>query len=230
MFRHWLVSTFVVACAGVGASLAYAPGATSTAAPQAPTTPLIMSRGMFEPGGGVFGLLSLAEVQKELRLTPEQFDRLAPLHKEMLRGAPKTPKEYMSLTPEESKVLAQKRDKAIAYVREELPKILQPDQFERLKQIRLQVEGIGAFFDPGVRDALGMTEEQRTTLDAVRKETLRELDQHFNSMTPGTPRSEFMAKREQIREKGKRATLAVLTPQQKESFEKMQGRKMDLGR
>ena len=84
---------------------------------------------MFEPGGGVFGLLSLAEVQKELKLTPEQFDRLTPLHKEMLRGA-EEPKEYMSLTPEESKVLAQKRDKAIAYVREELPKILQPDQFE----------------------------------------------------------------------------------------------------
>jgi Spy/CpxP family protein refolding chaperone len=192
------------------------------------TTPLIMSRSMFEAGGGVFGLLRLEQVQKELKLTDEQKDKLRALHREVLRDMPRKPADWQSLSPEESKALVKKRDEALANARKELPKILKSDQFERLKQIRLQVEGVAALFNPDVANMLGITDEQRVKLDAVRKDMSREGKELWDSRKLGTSHSEFTARLDKMRRERDKKILAVLTPQQVEMFKKMQGRKIDL--
>jgi RNA polymerase sigma factor (sigma-70 family) len=62
-------------------------------------------------------------------------------------------------------------------LRQALPKILSPEQCRRLRQVELQLAGLGAFTDPEIETLLALDEDQRGKIQALAREP----------QLPGTP-------------------------------------------
>ncbi len=156
------------------------------------------------PGGG-FMLLRLENVQADLQLTAEQ----------------KTKLEALGQEPRGGRENRENREKQIA-------EILKPEQLERLKQIRIQIEpGMALHNNPEVAKALALTDEQKGKLRTLReeaREAMREAFQDGEDLTPQERRAKGVEMRKEMLEKA----LGVLTPEQREKFEKMQGAKIEL--
>ena len=112
--------------------------------------------GGFSGGPGMFGgqmppaaLLASKQVQEELKLTDEQKDSIKKLAREMrpARGEGRPDREEMQKR-------AEKFDKKLA-------EILKPEQMDRFKQIRIQIQGPRAFSNTEVVKALAITDEQQ---------------------------------------------------------------------
>ena len=97
---------------------------------------------------------------------------------------------------------------------------------ERLWQIDLQIQGLAALRNPAVIAALGLTVEQREKLNAVFKEADKK---HGKPLQPTITTIIMMGGKmpddEELTDKASR----VLTPRQREKFEKMKGKPVDLG-
>jgi Spy/CpxP family protein refolding chaperone len=163
-----------------------------------------------QPGGdsGGTGLLQMEQVQDDLHLTDEQRVQVLSLTME-LRG--------------NRTMLAERLDG-----------MLKPEQRKRLQEIRLQVEGPAAMMRPDVTKALDLSPAQRdqlkTLMDGVRKK-VRQVVEEAKGLSP----EEQLAKRDEIMERMREVqkdtiarALDVLSAEQREKFEKMQGRKIDL--
>ena len=160
------------------------------------------------PGGGI-GLLRLEQVEKDLKLTDEQKEKIRGLGREM----------------RENRENAEKK----------LADILTPEQRDRLKQIRLQVAGpIALTADAEVAKALALTEDQVSKLKAMQREAgekMRESFQGMRDLSPEERRAKMGEMRQKMQEMRKDMTtkaLEVLTSEQREKFEKMQGAKIDV--
>ncbi len=183
-----------------------------------------MGRGMMGPGGGMFVLLRLEQVQKELNLSDEQKEKIKELAKEMMPGRPS---EGQAPSPEDRRAMMEK-------VQKKLAEILKPEQLERLKQIQLQAQGAAALGNPEVVKTLGITDDQRAKLKTLRDEAdgkRRELIGSMRDLSREERREKMAENQEKIRQIQKELmekALAVLTPEQREKFEKLQGKKIDL--
>jgi Spy/CpxP family protein refolding chaperone len=194
-----------------------------------------MDRGWMEAGGGLLGLLRLEQVQKELNLSDQQKEKLKGLGRE---ARPERPADGGDLTPEErQQKLDEFRKKArerMEKIEKRLAEILKPEQLERLKQIRLQATGAAALADPQVVKALGITDDQRAKLKKLYDgagEKRRELRGSMRDLSPDereAKRAENQKKIRQIEKELMDKALEVLTPEQREKFEKMKGKKFDL--
>jgi Spy/CpxP family protein refolding chaperone len=117
-----------------------------------------------------------------------------------------------------------------ADVEKQAAEILTPEQLERVKQIRLQLQGPVALASPEVAKALELTDEQRGKIQTVQQEAqakMQEARQGARDMTT-EQRAEMMKKMQESRKETLEKILAVLTPEQKAKFEKMQGAKIEL--
>jgi Spy/CpxP family protein refolding chaperone len=191
-----------------------------------------MGRGMMEPGGNVLGLLRMEKVQKELKLSDEQKEKIGELAKEMRPGRPA---DGDSLTPEERRAkMDELRKKAREKVEKRLAEILKPEQLERMKQIHVQAMGAAALGNSDVVKALGITDDQRGKLKTLRDEAGEKGRELFGSMRDLSPEeqkakmSENHKKMREIAGELMEKSLAVLTPEQREKFEKMKGKKFDM--
>jgi hypothetical protein len=92
--------------------------------------------------------------------------------------------------------------------------ILEPEQSNRLNELRLQREGAGAFNRPEVLDKLELTEEQRKQVASILKAS-------------STPRSRILLRfdptSEDLAEQQQRI-LAVMTDAQKTRWQELQGK------
>ena len=109
----------------------------------------------------------------------------------------------------------------------QLAEILKPDQMERLKQIDLQMQGPAALRNPEVIAALGLTLEQREKLGAIFKETEKRNGKTLQPTITATitMMGGKMPDDEELTDK----VSTVLTLKQREKFEKMKGKPVDLG-
>ena len=125
------------------------------------------------PGDGLLLLLRSESVQLDLKLTPEQIDKVKELGKTLREGLPE-PGTFRNLTPEERRAkFAELQPKLKARAEEtkkKIGEILTKEQMERLKQIRLQAAGPGALSDPDVVKALNLTDEQKEKIKTLRKQ------------------------------------------------------------
>jgi hypothetical protein len=113
--------------------------------------------------------------------------------------------------------------------------ILEPQQRERLNQIRLQSEGVRAFERTDVADKLGLSQAQREKIAKIQQEWQFRPDQTWLHKLQEIPKegghevlAEIREEGEKFRQKEEKAkddTLAVLSLEQKEQWEKMQGKK-----
>lgn len=147
-----LIAAVVVAA---GAALGQGPG-------PGPGGPPFGIRGVM-PGG--VGILGMPEVQHELALTPEQEKSIGELLEQVRTAqARMNPRGTEKLPPREAEqrlAEAQKRGQdRVRELEEEIATVLDERQRERLAQLRLQHQGVGAMLRPEVRERLALTEEQ----------------------------------------------------------------------
>jgi len=172
-------------------TLLVAVGATAIAAAQSPR-----SRGK-APGGiswaamdynglGVVTLLEAPEIQRELKF--EDKDRAnVPLLRDELRERNKTLEQALRDAVESRDLFVQKLVQHSRDIDKELETVLGA-RFVRFKEIRRQAFGVqaAATADAEVRDGFAMTEDQRITLNQLRKAKLKEITDELMKAHGGT--------------------------------------------
>lgn len=133
--------------------------------PREPVVPLL-------PSGFVVALVRVEAVQKDLRLSGEQVEKVNAWSAE--QGA-KTREALRAKVDALKDVPVEKRAEALAPFRAEvnaaayrdLEKILTPAQVRRLRQIEIQVNGPAAFQRPDVAAALKLTDAQKQKVGRI---------------------------------------------------------------
>lgn len=179
-------------------------------------------------GGGEMSLLGNETVQKELELLPEQIADFGKLReesqtkmRELFSGAG----DFGNLSDEERRAkfdeMRPKMEEAQKELRAKMREILLPHQTDRLRQIFIQVRGAGALDDAEVAESLKITDDQKKQMAEVRESQgskMRELFQNREG-SDEERRAKFQTAMQEAGEK----VLAVLTPEQREQFDKMKG-------
>jgi hypothetical protein len=159
-------------------------------------------------------LVQAEPVQKELELLDDQKSKIAAIAEEQQgqgRGG------NQDLSPEER---AKRRQERTAALNQKIDAVLLDHQRTRLQEVWLQAAGTGALSDADVAKALAITEDQQTKLADARQANAEAMREAFQG---GEFNAEKMA---QLRKESTERTLAVLTAEQKDKFEKMQGKKV----
>ena len=116
--------------------------------------------------------------------------------------------------------------------------VLLPQQVERLNEIRLQIQGVGALLTEPVQKELKITAEQKTKFAEIQKKTQekgQELFSGVRELFQGGDREKAQAAMQEIREKmtnmqkeTEKSIVGVLTDSQKKEFEKMKGKPVEI--
>jgi hypothetical protein len=178
------------------------------------------------PMGGGLMLLSIPEVQQELKMTQPQIDKLQTKQQELRQamqeifqgggGPPSSPEE---------------REKIFARIRElqdkALADILDTRQQKRFRQLELQRQGPAALARKDVADELKLTEAQRGQIQTIQQqagEAMRGAMQgvDFQNMTP-EDRQKLGAKMQEIQKAAGDKITATLTAAQRAQWKTMQG-------
>jgi len=190
-------------------------------------------RGMRFPASlqNVFMLRNDA-VRKELGVNDEQQALLADLGRQLQQDAFEvlsglqdlTPEEQEEVMPEVIEMIAERGTAAQGKVDE----ILDDSQTARLKELSLQSRGAQALEDDEIVAALKITDEQKEKLAEVREEGSQALQEAFQKLRGGGgDQGDIRKKMTELRNKLSDKGLAVLTPDQRQQFEKMKGVKFD---
>jgi hypothetical protein len=166
------------------------------------------------PGGmSQLGLLAQKSVQEELKLTPDQVEKVTEAQRKQ-QGARQG---FADLSPEERtkkiQEMAKETDKLVA-------DMLKPDQAKRLKQIQLQQQGAMAFNNPEVAKALNFTAEQKQKLKDIQDMVAKE---RAALRQGGGDRQEAAKKIADLTKKTNTEALALLTADQKAKWKEMTG-------
>jgi hypothetical protein len=183
------------------------------------------------PGADPFQLLlNSFEIQRELRLTPAQLDRLqlAARNFRTQMQALTSPQPGVSSDQARAAIAQQMMDTRAMIARE-----LVPEQLARLQQIVLQIEGpCLAMADVQVGQRLNLTDEQWRQLGAVCNARIQQMRGAFQPAAPGPDQCKAVAvnrdRIEAIRARSDEQALALFSPQQRSQLAGMQGRHIKL--
>lgn len=168
------------------------------------------------------GLLRSEAIRNELDMTDEQEKTL----QEKLQAARVSREDLANLSPEE------RRKRVIETVKksdEAIQTVLDEKQQKRLGELQLQMAGAIVLMDPKVAQQLNLEQEQKEKLRAIARENRPEERFDFRNAS-AEERQKYLAESQKRREKTEKAFLAVLTPEQKETFDKMKGEKFDFSK
>jgi hypothetical protein len=180
-------------------------------------------------------LLRNPKVQDELKLDGDQKVEI----KEAFDGFYKARRDEIAklrgLQLAERRKKLQEMQKAQQAKAKEMDKslraILKPEQLARLEQIAIQQHGLNALLLPEVVKKLKITDEQQTKIKEVQKAALAKQRKLTADVRNGAvDRTKRVEKLLEIRKERETKTLDVLTKEQRAEFEKMKGKKFDLGR
>ena len=181
----------------------------------------------------LLGLLSLEQVQKEVKITEEQQAKIKKISDELTAEATK---QYAALREIEDD---QKRrakyselsDEMDRKSREMLQDVLPREQMTRLYQIRLQVRAVvDSLGNRYVAGKLKLTDEQKKQVAAIDKDVQAKRGEFYASMREASQeqRSEAYQKYRKMRSDAEEKALALLTAEQKKAFEEMKGEKIEI--
>jgi len=181
-------------------------------------------------GGGGLMLLGIPEVQKELKMTPEQVEKLRAKQSEVLqairdiRQKAGGPQAIQNMSAEDQQKLM---DKVQAVQNKAVAEILNADQQKRFRQLELQQAGVGAFMRKDVIEELKLTKEQTEKIRALQREQQQAVrgafqGVDFRNMTP-EDREKMQAKMAGLRKAALDKALAVLTEEQQKQWKGMLG-------
>lgn len=200
-----------------------------------------MGGGMFR-GGNSLLLLRLEQVQEELAMTDEQKAQLNEIGQQMMSEIRDQFAGMRDLNAEQRQAkwaeLREKMSGRAEAFRKKTEAVLLPEQRARMKQIRVRMLGSRAFSDKEVVEALGITEEQTATFEAIRtavtgkmRKLMEGLD--WRAMEQEQRRQkgrEIAEKARQLQQEAVKEALGVLTEEQIETLEKMKGDEFELDR
>jgi hypothetical protein len=197
------------------------------------------------PGGGFFQasgsqLLGYPEVQKELGVSDEQkglIDDMSADIREKMRDAFAGGggfQDFQNLSQDERQKRMEENGKKMAEIQKKsddmVSMILEPKQLDRLQQLKLQRDGVMALNREEVAKKIGLTQEQREKMAKIQEDARNAAGAggfpNFQQMSE-EERTEWRNKMTERFEKTKADILAVLTTEQRSTWEKMQGKKFD---
>jgi Spy/CpxP family protein refolding chaperone len=196
------------------------------AADDPPANPPARQRGPGGPGGmrgGIGGLMLLRSdvVQKDLELTDDQKDSITKLQDKAREAFSSL--QGLSQEERQAKMLELRKDQD-----EKIGGILNAKQKSRLKEIGLQQMGALALASKEIAEALKLTDDQvnkiKDLADSFQKDAREAFQSAANGGDPTSARDAVTKLRKESSEK----IMAVLSDDQKASFEKMKGAKIDL--
>lgn len=131
-----------------------------------------------------FYMLRMENVRKELNLTPQQLEQLTELSKTytaQVRADQQLWKDWQKMTPEErSAKAAEQRQRylqRVHQVRQQVEKILQPEQLKQLQQIMLRTHGFWVLYQPQIQETLRLSQEQKQLLAEIRQKMFDEIQE-----------------------------------------------------
>jgi serine/threonine protein kinase len=147
-------------------------------------------------------LVSLSSVREELKLSPEQVQQLAPLV------------NFRRKPPAETDLAAAER---------KLAEVLTAQQDERLRQIARQMRGVPALLDPETSETLGLTDKQFESIQALLAKAHARRRRGPGKPGNGPPPHPRSRRPEMDRKQFQEQVLAVLTPEQRDTWQQMLG-------
>lgn len=183
------------------------------------TSSIAQAQGQGRRGGG-FGegirlrVLALPQVQDDLKLADEQKAEA----RKTAEGLQGLFAGLQGLSQEERQQKFQEIQTKTRAAVEQVNKALSKEQNERLDQIVLQARGANALTDEKVGSELKLTDDQRQKLASIQEQAMQQ----------GRDAQGDQEKIAQIRKTSREQALAVLTEDQRQQFEKLQGKKIEL--
>ncbi len=183
--------------------------------------------------GGLAGLVSNDQVQKELKLSDEQITKVAEVT-EQLRGEMQEQMAALRDVQDREQWPAKMRElmnESDRKARQQLREVLDEGQMRRLFQVRMQVRAVSeSLTNEWLANRLQVTEEQKEKLEQITQETRTRQMELFGEMRNASEeqRDELRQKSNDLRTEANDKALAVLTAEQKSSFQEMQGEKFEL--
>lgn len=175
----------------------------------------------------------LAAFQTLVRTSEEQSHKLLAKLGEALPAGQSLPQEEFEARMRQFQTWREKLKTNENEFHKKALAILTSTQFERLKQIHLQVAMPDAVVRPEVVKALDVSEEQRGRI----RDMLAQMDQNLSTERPDLRHSNskerqeqliaFAKKSDRIRSAATKSILTVLTPQQRTQLEQLQGSKIE---
>lgn len=189
----------------------------------------MMGRGGFGGDMLLVNLLAQPAVREELKLDEEQVAGLQKLAER--QRTPRPDFDFRNASEaERERFTTQMREQAAqraAEAKEHLEELLLPDQFERLEQIALQVQGPVALLNPDIAKELELSAE---TTAALQQDVEANAEKTREMMTAAMQNQNFEGireKAEQMRTELEQKLLAHLSSEQKAKFEEMKGAKFE---
>jgi hypothetical protein len=195
----------------------------------APAQPEDVRRQITETLGPPF-LVFRDEVQEELKLSAEQKRKLEKRLQDTAQAAMQFfqglgDKEPGDREKDLHAYVAKAQEKLTAF----LEGLLQDDQLKRLRQVRLQREGLFALLgNPEVMKELGITDKQRQEFVEVAQEFQKKCEPLMKEAQRGGNPQEIGPKIRKIHKEQEARIEALLTDAQKEQWKEMLGRPLDL--
>lgn len=177
--------------------------------------------GRFGGGGGGFGtmLLSNKGVQKELKATDEQAEKLNALGEQLRSKQREAFQKLQELSDDERREKGRELFRtAEADLRKGLADVLKPEQVKRFEQIQLQASGPGAFASPRVEEALKLTDDQKGKIRTVNDELGQSIRDAFEA-----DRENAFTKIAELRKGATEKAVAVLNDDQKKTWKELTG-------
>jgi hypothetical protein len=168
-------------------------------------------------------------VQTELGLKDEQKTAISELATALQQEAFEIFSGLQDLTPDEQKeqmpeVMQMIADKG-KEIQEKVDKILADEQKTRLKELSVQARGPQALEDEEIAATLKLTDEQKKSLETIREEGNAAIQEAFTALrAEGGDQGKMREKMGEMRKQLSDKALAVLTPEQREQFDKLKGK------
>jgi hypothetical protein len=191
--------------------------------------PAEVRRHLVEALGAPF-LVFRDKAQAELMLSEEQKQKLAKELQATAQDATTFFQKLQGLRPDErEKELHAYRQKAHEKLAAFLRGALNGEQLDRLRQLELQHEGLFALGRPDLMMELKLTDTQRQQFMTLVQEVHEKVMALVKEAQTGGKPEELPAKVMKLRKEQAAKIEALLTPTQKEQWQKMLGKPVDLG-
>lgn len=167
------------------------------------------------PAMSGYYLLSMAPVQKELKLSDEQKTKLKEISEKMNKESQQDWAGWQQIPREEQQKkiaeLSAKNAKRAEEARKQSEALLTPAQVEQLKGISFRMSVQTALYNPKTLEQLGFTDEQKKKLQQIRDEAMerqQQLQQEISEKTVQLLTAEQKKKLEELQSQGARAALS----------------------
>lgn len=189
--------------------------------------------GMMGRGGGGLRMLRQESVQKELKMTQFQIDKLDAKQQEVqgkMRDLMQNAGDPQSMSPEDRQKLGEKMQ---ALQNQAVADILDTTQLQRFHQLELQQQGASALSRKEVADKLHLTDQQRTQIGDIQKQSMADMraatqGKDFQNMSD-EDRQKLMTQMRDMRKATDEKITGVLNESQKKQWKEMLGKPFEFG-